>query len=112
MQLGNEGKVGRSMRRNLPAVLLGLAIVAWITYRHQFRLWLFDRTERVTWNHPPVSQTFLYTVVPELVLICGYLCVTRHDPDSSVTSLRNPKFIVFLALSLFVVMVGDHYLSI
>ncbi len=100
------------MRRNLPVVLLVLAIVAWITERHQFRFWLFDRTGRVTWNHPSPWQTFIYTVVPELMLVCGYLYITRHDSDSSVTSLRNPKFIAFLALTLFVVTLSEHYLNI
>lgn len=94
------------MRRYIPAGPLVVAIVIWVISRHQLRLWVFDRTGHVSWSHRAIAQTFLYTVVPELFLVTAYVYITRREPDSSAISLRSPKFLAFLLLSVVVISVA------
>jgi hypothetical protein len=98
------------MRRlTLAAVIV--AILAIYTLRQQASVWIWDRTGTVSWNNPPLLTTFLYLLVPQLLFVGIYLFLSRHESDSRAVSLRNPKFLVFVAVAGFVYFVGWHHLK-
>jgi len=93
-------------------LLVGLGILAWLLLWHQLRLWHFDRTGTVSWSGTTLGRTFVFTVIPEIILIATYLVLSRRQPENRITSFRNPVFVAFLVLVVSVLALGEWFVQI
>ena len=97
--------------RRLTLIVVISAILVIYTVRQQASLWIWDRSGTVSWNNPPLLTTFVYLLVPQLLLVGIYLFLTRHESDSRAVSFRNPKFLGFVAVAVFVYSIGWRHLK-
>jgi hypothetical protein len=93
-------------------LLVALGILAWLLLWHQLRLCQFDRTGTVSWSGTTLGRTFVFTVVPEVLLVCGYLFATRKQSEDRATSIRNPIFVTFVVLAVCVLFLGEWLVQI
>jgi hypothetical protein len=93
-------------------LLLGLGILVWLLLWHQLRLWQFDRTGTINWSGSALGRTFVFTVIPEVLLIAGYLFLFRSQPKDRIASFRNPVFVLFLVLVVSVLALGEWFVQI
>jgi hypothetical protein len=96
----------------LRILLVGLGALAWLLLWHQLRLWQLGGAGTVSWSGTALGWTFVFTVIPEVILIAGYLFLSRRQPEDGITSFRNPVFFVFLVLVLSVLALGEWFVQI
>src|SRR4051794_37052010 len=96
----------------LRILVIGFGALAWLLFWHQLRLWQFDRAGTVNWSGTTLVRTFVFTVIPEIILIAGYLLLSRRQPEGRSTSFRNPVLIAFLILVVSVLALGEWFVQI